>query len=848
MSRIYFCCDERRRQAVRQHSTLNGIDFLEVVDRPTLPNKERQRLLLVHFIKLLDKNYPLDESKLRIEGGVRLRDVTVISVKPGKGKNAKVLRVWLNKPGDFSTYTLRLVQDDQSNEPPAGYDPILAAVDFSFKVECPSDFDCRKQRICRPEPLDELEIDYLSKDYASFRQLMLDRLAVLMPNWKERNAADVGMALVELLAYVGDYLSYQQDAMATEAYLGTARRRVSVRRHARLVDYFMHDGCNARVWVQLQVNEDNVTLKKGTQLLTRVSGLAKVIDPNTLAYDQALAAQPEVFETMHEVTLFSEHNQISFYTWGARQCCLPKGATRAALAGRFTHLKKGDALLFEEVLGPQTGKPEDADPTHRHVVRLSKDPRFLEDPLFQDSSDATKIQPVTEVEWDLEDALPFPLCLSATTDEEHGRQYLEAVSLAGGNMVLADHGQTIEDESLGTVPSPDPRLAPVQPPADDRCEERELALVYPRFRPRLQEGPLTQAATVTKTEMVEGQKMRFSFDPEAPASLVFQWEMERVLPVISLQDSNDIEWLPQRDLISSDEFAAEFVAEVEEDGLATLRFGDDQYGLRPSSGVSFVATYRLGNGVRGNVGAEALAHIVSDVSDDNRIESVRNPLPAKGGIDPESIDQVRQSAPSAFRIQQRAVTPEDYAEVAERHSQVQRAAATMRWTGSWRTIFLTVDRVGGQPIDDEFEREMRRHLERYRMAGHDVEIDGPQFVPLEIEMRVCVQPDYFRSDVQTALLEVFSNRILPDGRRGFFQADNFSFGQPVYLSQLYAAAQAVTGVRFVEFIKFQRFGLDSQEGLDAGLLEMDRLEIARLDNDPNFPERGLLRPIMEGGR
>jgi hypothetical protein len=845
MNRLYFCCDERRRQAVRQHSTLNGIDFLEVVDRPTLPNKERQRLLRVHFIKPLDKNYPLDKSKVRIEGGERVRDVAVVAATSGKGKNANLLRMRVDKPGDFSTYTLRLVQDDQSDEPPAGYDPILSAVDFSFKVECPSDFDCRKQRICPPESLDEPEIDYLSKDYASFRQLMFDRLAVLMPNWKERNPADVGMALVELLAYVGDYLSYQQDAIATEAYLGTARRRVSARRHARLVDYFMHDGCNARVWVQLQVNENNVTLKKGSQLLTRVSGLAKVIAPNTLAYDQALAAKPEVFETMHEVTLFSEHNQISFYTWGARQCCLPKGATRAALAGRFTHLKKGDVLLFEEVLGPQTGEPEDADPTHRHIVRLSKDPRFLEDPLFSDPDDPTQVQPVTEIEWDLEDALPFPLCISATTDEEHGRQYLEAVSLAGGNMVLADHGRTIENESLGTVSSPDPRLAIVQPPAEDRCEERELSLVYPRFRPRLQEGPLTQAATVTKTEMVDGQERRLFFDPEAPASLVFRWEMERVLPVISLEDSNGIEWLPQRDLLSSDEFAPEFVAEVEEDGRATLRFGDGQYGLRPSSDVSFVATYRLGNGVRGNVGAEALVHIVSD---DNRIESVRNPLPAKGGIDPESIDQVRQSAPGAFRIQQRAVTPEDYAEAAERHSQVQRAAATVRWTGSWRTIFLTVDRLGGQPVDAEFEGEMRRHLERYRMAGHDVEIDGPQFVPLEIEMRICVQPDYFRSDIQTALLEVFSNRILPDGRRGFFHADKFSFGQPVYLSKLYAAAQAVAGVRFVEFIKFQRFGIESQEGLDAGLLEMDRLEIAQLDNDPNFPERGVLRLIMEGGR
>ena len=62
--------------------------------------------------------------------------------------------------------------------------------------------------------------------------------------------------LVELLAYVGDQLSYAQDAVATEAYLGTARRRASVRRHARLVDYFMHDGANARAWLVFETQAD----------------------------------------------------------------------------------------------------------------------------------------------------------------------------------------------------------------------------------------------------------------------------------------------------------------------------------------------------------------------------------------------------------------------------------------------------------------------------------------------------------------------------------------------------------------------------------------------------------------
>jgi hypothetical protein len=115
-------------------------------------------------------------------------------------------------------------------------------------------------------------------------------------------------------------------------------------------------------------------------------------------------------------------------------------------------------------------------------------------------------------------------------------------------------------------------------------------------------------------------------------------------------------------------------------------------------------------------------------------------------------------------------------------------------------------------------------------------------------MLVHVRPDYFRTDVRTALLETFSDRTSSDGRRGVFHPDNFTFGQAVHLSPLYAAAQAPEGVAAVEIQKFQRRGVDGQEAIRDGLLRLERLEVARLDNDPNFPERGTFQLIMEGGR
>jgi len=134
------------------------------------------------------------------------------------------------------------------------------------------------------------------------------------------------------------------------------------------------------------------------------------------------------------------------------------------------------------------------------------------------------------------------------------------------------------------------------------------------------------------------------------------------------------------------------------------------------------------------------------------------------------------------------------------------------------------------------------------MAGYDLEVDGPRFVSLEIEMQVCVRPEYFRSSVKAALLEVFGSGKLLDGRRGVFHPDNFSFGRPVFLSRLIAAAQAVAGVESVRVTKFQRQGEPSSSATQSGRLAIGRLEIARLDNDPNFPERGLFRLLLGGGK
>ncbi len=813
MATQYRCKNQNRLRKLSQ-STLNGIDFLEVADD--------QQLLKVHFVH--DLSATLTPANVVITGGVRVKAATVGAAGPAGQQvvidgdlrvvaitaAGKVLTVTVNVPGDFSTYTLRLITSPTNLQPPTAFDLQLSEVDFSFKIDCPSDFDCAPVTDCPPEKLAEPEINYLAKDYASFRRLMLDRMSVVMPAWQERNAADVQVALIELLAYAGDQLSYFQDAVATEAYLGTAHKRTSVRRHARLLDYFMHDGCNARVWVCFEYTGGaaTLTLDQGTQLFTRGAVETPLIAPLDKAR-MLREEQPAVFETLAAVTLQEARNELHFYTWEEANCCLPRGATRATLISTpDLGLTIGDVLVFEEMLSPTTGKPADADPTHRHVVRLT---------TVAETEDSLPTTPVAllEIGWGVEDALPFSLCLSAVTDQD---QAITDVSMARANVVLADHGLRI---------TPPETLAPVPQQG--------------AYQPGLAAGPLTQQGQVVDSIT----KALTPFDQTVSASAALRWDLRNVRPWITLQDANSENWTPQRDLLNSDRFAREFVVEIEQAGTAYLRFGDGLLGEKPDAATTFTADYRVGNGVNGNVGATAIARIVHT---DANIRRIWNPLPAMGGVEPETMEQVRQFAPQAFRTQERTVTADDYREVTQRRPDVQKAAATLRWTGSWYTAFVTVDRKGGLPVDATFKQDMRDYLNRYRLAGYDLEINGPIFVPLAIGLAICVKPGYFASDVKQALLQAFSSGTFVDGQRGFFHPDNFTFGQPLYVSQLYATALQVAGVDSMAIQKLQRFGQIAQQEIQNGLLTVGSLEVIRLDNDPNFPENGKIDFVMRGGQ
>jgi hypothetical protein len=810
----YVCEDpDGRRQDTLAEGHLNGIDDVEVdTGHPGIPG---YRTLLVRCLRPLPDGLRGDGVRVEPAALPPNRPVQVTWAAPapqlaalaktglvsdddarqfaGDHPDPALLVVRTDSPGDLSPYKL-VIADPEA----AGFDPCLAEATFGFGVDCDTELDCPTAPVCPPARVAEPVIDYLSRDYAGLRQLLLDRLSTVAPAWTDRNAADTGVTLVEIFAYLGDLLAAAQDAVSAEAYLGTARRRVSVARHARLLDYTMHQGAAARAWLVLEVDE-NVSAAFARRAACMPSG-----DP---ARDMIPAgwqvSSPDgtvVFHTLHPVTPLAARNAIDIYTWGQQHCCLPRGATSATLVGTAAGLglARGDVLVLEEVHG--AGPQEPPDRTHRWPVRLSADPVDDYDPV-------TGIH-VVEVTWYDEDRLPFPLCAWRFP---LGRCQGEVgAALARGNVVLAGHGALVKNEPVV------PFEVPVQSRYSPALGHRGLGYAVPYADTASRALPAARALAI---------------DPRNALA-----DMTR------LTDGRD-DWTLQRDLLASDRFATDYVAEPDDDGTVHFRFGDDVSGRRPMPGQQFTASYRVGGGTAGNVGRDVLT-----VPGPGRPGvTVRNPLPASGGAEPEPVEQVRQFAPQAFRIQERAVTDDDYAAAAARDPRVTRAVGTRRWTGSWFTEFVTVDRLGGTGADADFRAELAAELERYRMAGSDIAVQPPVYVPVDIALDVCIASGYFRGTVKAALIEAFSARDLPGGGRGFFHPDNFTFAQPVYLSEVVAAAMAVAGVARVDVVTFQRFGQPPAGELAAGLIPMDRLEVARCDSEATDPAAGRISVSMTGG-
>jgi hypothetical protein len=678
-----------------------------------------------------------------------------------------------------------------------------------------SDFDSLQEQ-------EKIAIDYMAKDYASFRHALIDLIPRKIPQWKDRSEADMGIMLIELFSYVADELSYSQDRVANEAFLRSARARSSVSNHLQLIDYHIQNGLSANAFIKVEIKKSSAIIPAGFQVST---------PPEKGEEGRATI----IVETLEDQLVNVEWNKIPVERIKKEDSNNDSSSgtihLSAILERSNVELKRGQhLLLFQE--DPLTG-----DITKKTIVKLSEDSKVFTGQGGSNSNNYNNNNIL--ITWEKGDESP---------ESPYGWN-MERVFCCT-NILRASHGRTIRSEIL-----------------------KEKDQKVSKYSFSLKEAPLTFNSVDSTSGIQARSTLKVWVDGEL--------------------------WEETESLLDCGPFDKKFSISIDEDGYATIFFGNSKSGLKPEVDSLIEAQYRVGNGSVGNVAAGTLTQydllqnprwLVEEV-----IGSVTNPLPATGGIDIESIEDAKIAGPKSLKALQRAVTLRDYEDLVKREFQneITNARARFVYTGSWDTIFVSVDVKGGRKNivvngddrdnDSGLSDRIRKYLNKVKMIGSEVQIEEAQHVPIEIRITVCLQKYLDTQVVRGRILSSLSSKDnMVDGTKGLFHPDNFTFGDPVYASKIYEVLKKTPEVKYAIITTFRK--RDNEENvnrinagnpsaapssvsspspsssseitfsersiadrdeetkrnLEIGYIPIFENEIITIDSDPMHPENGIL--------
>lgn len=755
----------------------------------------------------------------RILGGTGpgLLQITAVAAGP----TAASLVLTTSSIGDYSSYRLHVAFAD-----PAGdtlFDPLFASIPFKFRPGC-FNLNCAPEfGKGEPAPVQPV-IDYLARDFDSIKHVLINAMRSRVPQWEPTSEVDLDMVILDLIAADADELCDFQDRVMQEAYLGLARKRLSLARHARLMDYHVHQGNQSRTPLVAEVAA-NLTIPAGTGAWTG----ARWDDPGAT-----------IFLTEADQDCLVDLNRLEVYDWGGVVTAIDAGSSEAELAlpPGLNPLLQGDAetlrdhfrradvihLVIEEALNPETGRINGRDTTKRQLLRL------------RDGEDAADIDfdPVAghffvRVRWQDADRLGRRFCIVTRCP---GQPPVTGVSVFYGNVLAVTQGRP--HRVVARPPAVD--LGPSDARSFIRHDEVHWEASRHGTVVDLPRGPLAYRDTPPG-----GDRAPMSSASVTVGGFAGVWQ-ERI------------------DLIESEDDDQHFQVETDELAMSRLRFGNGVNGMRLDSDATVTCDYQVGGGAAGNVGSDTITGF--DPAPLAALRSLRNPFDVVNGRDPEPRDEIIRRVPEAYRARQlRAVTLADYVDRAEELPGVAHAYARYAWTGSWRTVQVSIDPVGTTVLDEPARGKIAAHLDAVRLIGEDLEVRPARFVSLDIAMKLCADAAYWPEDLDVELQRAFSDGYTADGRPAFFNPECWTFGEACHASQLIGRALAVTGVERVLSVAMRRWNAGTGPSTTVVTIDPDDLpsaapdfiavqpfEIIRVANDPDHLERGRIVFDIRGGR
>ena len=823
---------EQERARDLRAKGLNGLSTaLMTIDPPAPANAAFMELVFINDLHVANILAAVNaapqtlQQVFTISGGHRVRagmgtgEVCCTAIVAGTGDNS--LRLTLAPIGDYSTYRLELI------EPPNRIDPFFAGIDFKFRPGCFTN-NCSPEQARSAPPEKPPAIDYLAKDYDSFRHQLITAMAARVPGWAVTSEADLDQVLIGTFAAAADELSDYQDRVMNEAYLASARKRVSLARHARLMDYHIHQGQQSTSWLRLTLAANAPQFTLGNDLVC----WAGRAEPDAEA--RLFTSRQTELPIGERVTFHPGFNRLDLHDWSGARPALIAGSTgadlvpspamaAAALAAAINDGRLARLVIAEE-RNPLTGELPGRDMRKRQLLRLNRDAKVIADPVAG--------RDVVRITWAREDALrqDYAFVTRCPVGPVAG------ISAFFGNLVPVHHGLPVTTEFR----------EPGEPLPVDQMKLDAPIRLYRHFRRRMLYGELRDVLCALPHEFLP-----LAYLPNPPGGRV----PPRSTLVVRVTEPGGAanRWDEVISLVNSDDSAENgdhFMVETDEAQGSTLRFGNGMNGRRVLDGARIVARYQVGGGMGGNVGADAIVHFLPLPAPlQPAIAAISNPFDVTDGMDPEPVAEILRNAPEAFRARQlRAVTLGDYVARAEAVPGVGRAVASYAWTGSWRTVRLVIDPVGRLDLPPDLFARVSEQMEALRLIGEDVEISPPRFVPVSITVRLCLSPGIWPEEVRGELEQACSDGWLANGKRALFHPDSWTFGQDLHRSHIAAAVHSVAGVDHITRVEMKRYGASTPGDPRREVLDMAFDEIVLVKNDPDHMELGSIRFDIAGGR
>jgi predicted phage baseplate assembly protein len=282
----------------------------------------------------------------------------------------------------------------------------------------------------------------------------------------------------------------------------------------------------------------------------------------------------------------------------------------------------------------------------------------------------------------------------------------------------------------------------------------------------LRQAPLTHVSAATATGTASSLQVRVDgvLWPEAP-SLAFLGPRDR-----------------------------QVATRADEMSKVTVMTGDGVRGARLPTGVENVtATYRTGIGLGGNVAADQVSLLITRPLG---VKQVINPMPATGGAERETRDQVRDNAPLAVMALDRLVSVRDYADFARTFAGIGKAESVRTvLSGGQFGIKLAIAGAGNTPINptSDVYKNLLQALHKYGEPNEPVElvVHVPLLLILSASVRVADGYEWKQVEprVRATVLDAF----------GF---EKRRLGQPAFLSAIVGLLQSVKGVAYVDVDTF----------------------------------------------